>query len=140
MLDPQAGTVDRILRYARRIAVVGLSPRPWRESHSVSARMQRWGFEIVPVNPFVDEVLGVKAYPSLADVPGVIDLVNVFRRDEHLVGVAGEAVEVGARGLWLQLGLESPGARAIALAAGLDYVEDRCIQVEVAERRQRPAS
>jgi uncharacterized protein len=134
--DPQADTVERVLGYARRIAVVGLSPDPRRTSHGVAAALQREGYEIVPVNPNADEVLGERAYPALADVPGEIDLVDVFRRREHLEDVARQTADRGAvSGLWLQLGLRSPEAREIALGAGLDYVEDRCLKVEVAKAR-----
>ncbi|MGH3440921.1 MAG: CoA-binding protein [Nitriliruptorales bacterium] len=127
----QSETIERILGYARRIAVVGLSPDPNRPSNGVAAELQRRGYEIVPVNPNADMVLGQRSYRSLADVPGEIDLVDVFRRAEHLPGVAREAVGVGARGLWFQLGLVSEEGRAIAEEAGLDVVEDRCLMVEV---------
>ncbi len=125
-------TVVKVLGYARRIAVVGLSNRPARASYGVAAALQARGYEIVPVNPYHDQILGVTCYPALAEVPGDIDLVNVFRRREHLPGVAREAVQVGARGLWFQLGLRSPEGRALAEAAGLDVVEDRCLAVETA--------
>ena len=131
MPDPQADVIRRVLGYTRRIAVVGVSARPYRDSHSVSAQMQAWGYHVAPVNPTLDEVLGVRAYPSVSDVPGPIDLVNVFRRDEHIPEIAQEAVEVGAKALWLQLDLVSPRARAIATDAGLDVVYDRCLMVEV---------
>jgi predicted CoA-binding protein len=125
-------TIRRILGYTRRIAVVGLSNRPHRTSHGVASVLRSAGYEIVPVNPTVDEVFGRPAYPSLAEVPGQIDLVDVFRREEHLADVARQAAEHGAvRGLWNQLGLRSPEARSIAEEAGLDYVEDRCLKVEV---------
>lgn len=134
--DLQSDAIERVLGYARRIAVVGLSPDPRRISHGVAAALQREGYDIVPVNPNADEVLGMEAYPSLADVPGQIDLVDVFRRREHLEDVARQAVaRGGVRGLWNQLGLRSPQARSIAEDAGLDYVEDRCLKVEVAKAR-----
>lgn len=125
--------VRHILSYARRIAVVGLSDRPTRTSYDVAAALQRRGYEIVPVNPNVTEVLGEKAYPALADVPGDIDVVDVFRREEHLEGVAQEVVDRGGvRALWLQLGLHSVEARHIAVQADLDYIEDRCLKIDVA--------
>ncbi|HEX2028798.1 MAG TPA: CoA-binding protein [Nitriliruptorales bacterium] len=124
--------VRRVLRYTRRIAVVGLSAKPHRASHGVAAALVVQGYEVVPVNPHVDQVLGRRAYPSLRDVPGNIDLVDVFRRPEHLPDVAREAAAVGARGLWLQLGLRSEEARRVAEEAGMDIVEDRCLKVEVA--------
>lgn len=90
------------------------------------------GYDIVPVNPETDEVLGQHCYPSLDQVPGEIDLVDVFRRTEFLPAVAAEAATASARGLWLQSGLTSPEARRIAKEAGMDIVEDRCLGVEVA--------
>lgn len=125
-------TVLKILGYARRIAVVGASNRRARASYGVAAGLQARGYEIVPVNPYHDEILGVPCYPALAEVPGAIDLVDVFRRREHLPGVARDAVQAGARGLWFQLGLRSAQGRAIAETAGLDVVEDRCLAVEIA--------
>lgn len=134
--DPQADAIETILRSARRIAVVGLSADPSRQSHGVAAALQRDGYEIVPVNPNVDEVLGEPAYASLADVPGEIDLVDVFRRTEHLADVAREAADRGGvAAIWNQQGLRSDEARRIAEAAGMTYVEDRCLKVEVAKAR-----
>ena len=92
--------IDAVLARTRRIAVVGLSSNPWRSSHDVAADLQRRGYEIVPVNPNEDEVLGEKAWPSLADVPGEVDLVDVFRREEHLADVARDAAAIGAPALW----------------------------------------
>lgn len=132
--------IDQVLATTRRIAVVGLSPNPWRASHDVARELQADGYEIVPVNPEVDEVLGERSWPALADVPGPIDLVDVFRREEHLPGIAREAAAVGAPALWNQLGLVSPEARAIAADAGLLYVENKCLKVEVARRGATPAA
>lgn len=127
--------IDKVLGYARRIAVVGLSDQPYRASFDVASYLLRRGYEIIPVNPTIDEVLGLPSYPSLGEVPGEIDLVDVFRRREHLEDVARQAAVVGAGGLWLQLGLTSTEARSIAEEAGLDYVEDACLKVEVAMRQ-----
>lgn len=124
--------VRRILSYARRIAVVGLSPSRHRASYGVAAALQAQGYEIVPVNPHADEVLGEPAYDSLADVPGQIDLVDVFRAPAHLPDVTREAVEVGARAIWYQLGLRSAEGARIAADAGIDLVQDRCLKVDVA--------
>ena len=131
--------IDTILRRTRRIAVVGLSDSPRRTSHGVARALQQSGYEIVPVNPTIDEALGERAWPSLAEVPGEVDLVNVFRRQEHLAEVAREAADIGAPALWNQLGLRSAEARAIAEEAGMAYVEDACLKVEVAVRGARPA-
>lgn len=132
MTSERGSDVERILGYTRRIAVVGLSDDPWRSSHGVAAALMDHGYEIVPVNPTVDEVLGQRSYPSLSDVPGEIDLVDVFRRPEHLPEIARDAAAVGAKALWLQVGLRSPEAREIAEAAGMDFVEDMCLKIEVA--------
>lgn len=124
-----------MLTYARRIAVVGVSDKAWRDSHSVSVAMLRQGYDIVPVNPYIDEVFDRTVYASLRDVPGDVDVVNVFRRESALPEVAREAVAIGARGVWVQLGLRSTEARRIVEDAGLDYVEDRCIKIEISRYR-----
>jgi uncharacterized protein len=130
--------VERILSRTRRIAVVGLSDQPHRTSHDVAAVLQARGYEIVPVNPWIDAALGERAYPSLADVPGPVDLVNVFRRTEYLADVARQAAASGAPGLWNQLGLVSREAREIAADAAMDYVENLCLKIEVARRSAYP--
>lgn len=132
-------TIDRILERTHRIAVVGLSDQPHRTSHQVATALLDAGFEIVPVNPNVDEVFGIPAVASLDRVPGQVDLVNVFRREEYLEEVARDAAAIGAPALWNQLGLVSAEARQIAQDAGMDYVEDACIKVEVARRGIRAA-
>ncbi len=119
-----------ILARFSTIVVVGLSADPTRPSYRVSAYMQRQGYRIIPVNPSEREVLGERCYPNLAAVPEPVEFVNVFRRAEFCPQVAREAVAAGSRVLWLQLGIVSPEARHIAEAAGLLYVEDRCVMVE----------
>lgn len=126
--------IDDILATARRIAVVGLADDPDRASHKVASYLQSRGWEIIPVNPEVDEVLGVPAVDSLADIDGPVDLVDVFRRSEHLPAVAREAAAIGAPALWNQLGLRSAEAAAIAADADMAYVEDHCIKVEASRR------
>ena len=123
--------VDEVLSYARRIAVVGASPEPWRPSHSIAQFLIGAGLEVIPVNPTVDEVLGLPTYPTVQAIPGVVDVVDVFRRPEFLEEVARDAAAAGARALWLQSGLRSVAARIIASAAGMDYVEDHCLKVEL---------
>lgn len=125
----------------RRIAMVGASDNPARDSNGVLRVLLDHGFEVVPVNPTVDAVHGQRAYASLADVPGRIDMVNVFRAPEHLPGVAREAVardDVGV--VWNQLGLVSDEARRIVRDAGRGYVENRCSKVEVLRSGARAAT
>jgi uncharacterized protein len=122
-------TPEEILRTARTIAVVGASPDPSRTSHGVMRYLQRVGYRCIPVNPNAREVLGERCYPSLADVPEPVDLVDVFRRAEYCADVAREAAATGAPALWLQLGLRSAEARDVAEEAGMEYVEDACTAV-----------
>jgi predicted CoA-binding protein len=118
-----------ILRDAKTIAVVGASPRPERESHGVMRYLLNQGYRCIPVRPDCDEVLGIPCVPTLLEIEEPIDLVDVFRRPEFCAGHAGEAVEAGAKALWLQLGIVSADARTVAEAAGLDYVENACTAV-----------
>jgi uncharacterized protein len=119
-----------ILRDARTIALVGASPRPERPSHRVMRYLLAHGYRVIPVRPDdCAEVLGMPCVPSLGEIEEPVDIVDVFRRAEATPAHAREAVEVGARALWLQLGVRSAEARAIAEAAGLDYVEDECTAI-----------
>jgi predicted CoA-binding protein len=127
---------QRILSYAHRIAVVGLSDDPSRPSNDVARSLMELGYEIVPVNPNVDEVFGIKAYDDLSEVPGEIDVVDVFRRTVYCEDLARSAVASGAKALWLQTGLRCGPARDIAGEAGLDYVEDRCLKVDAFELKR----
>jgi hypothetical protein len=120
-------SIPELLRAARVIAVVGLSSDGMRPSHGVAASMQRAGYRIIPVNPNETEVLGEKAYSRLEDVPGKIDIVNVFRRSEHVRGIVESAIRVGAKAIWMQEGVVDEAAAEIARNAGLDVVMDRCI-------------
>lgn len=117
----------QILAATRTIAVVGLSPRPDRPSHSVSAYLQEQGYQIIPVNPKLQEALGVKAYPSLRDVPVPIDVVDIFRRPEDVPPVIEDAIAVGAKVVWMQVGIVNEEAAAHAEAAGLTVVMDNCL-------------
>jgi|SRR6266545_1922639 len=121
-----------LLRTARVIAVVGLSPNADRPSNQIAWYLHHQGYEVYGVNPVcgVDEVFGVPVLASLDQVPRPIDVVDVFRRAVYTPEVAREAVAVGAGALWLQLGISNPEARAIAEEGGLAYVEDHCIKVE----------
>lgn len=127
MADP----MNELLEGARRIAVVGASDDPSRASHRIMGTLLRAGYEVAPVNPGVDEVHGVPAVDSLADVDGEVDIVDVFRRPEHAPDIAREAVETGAGTLWLQSGITSTEAREIAQEGGVGYVEDLCLGVMV---------
>jgi predicted CoA-binding protein len=119
-----------ILADAETIAIVGASPNPDRPSHRVMRYLLSHGYRCIPVRPLdCDHVLGVPCVAMLADIQEPIDLVDVFRRQDALVRHAEEAVEAGAGGLWLQLGLSSPEARKIATKAGLDYVENECTAI-----------
>lgn len=111
------------------IAVVGASRDPNKAGGSVPAGLQRRGFRIIPINPFASELFGERVYRSLLDVPEKIDLVDVFRPAHDAPEIARQAAAVGAKALWLQLGIRSREAREIAEAAGLDYVEDECTAV-----------
>lgn len=126
------GAIRRILGETRTIAVVGLSSKPDRPSHDVAAYLQRAGYRIVPVNPRETEVLGEVSYATLRDIPAdlPIDIVDVFRRAEETPEVARDAVAIGARTLWLQLGIANDEARAIAEDAGLTVIMDRCLKVD----------
>ena len=116
----------------RTIAVVGLSPMPHRDSHHVAQYMQSHGYRIVPVNPTYAgaTILGERCYPDLAAIPGHVDLVDVFRKPADAVDIARQAVAIGAGTLWLQIGVISAEAAAIARAGGLEVVMDRCVKIE----------
>ena len=124
------GEILRILHESRTVAVVGLSPNELRASNFVGFYLKRHGYRVVPVNPTAQEVLGEACYPSLADVPFPIDVVDVFRTPEAVPGIAAEAVEVGAKALWLQFGVISFEGAEIARRGGLAVVMDRCLKVE----------
>lgn len=123
MTDP-----DQLLREARTIAVVGLSPKPERDSNSVARYLQGVGYRVIPVNPGNEEILGERSYASLSDIPEQVDIVDVFRRAEHTPPIVREAVAIGAKAVWLQQGIRSEESRRIAEEAGVDYVEDQCIR------------
>ncbi len=132
--DPE--TIKRILDECRTIAVVGLSSKSTRPSHGVAAYMQRAGYRVTPVNPNENEVLGEKSYASLAEVPGRIDLVDVFRRSEEAGAAVDEAIAIGARAVWLQEGVIDHAAAHRAVDAGLLVVMDHCWLKEHARRKK----
>ena len=130
-------TIQQILHTAKTIAVVGLSPNPLRPSYFVAFYLQRHGFRIVPVNPKETEILGETSYPSLSAIPFPVDVVDVFRAPEAVPPIAEEAVQIGAKALWLQFGVISPEGAAIAERGGLAVVMDRCLKVEHARHLGR---
>jgi predicted CoA-binding protein len=119
-----------LLAQAKTIAVVGLSDSPLRPSHGVSAYMQAQGYKIIPVNPAIEEALGEKSYPSLADVPEKIDLVNIFRRPEFVDEVVDQAIRLKVPAVWMQEEVINEAAAAKARKAGLFVVMDQCILKE----------
>jgi predicted CoA-binding protein len=123
-------TSERLLREAKTIAVVGLSNRRSRPSYGVSEYMQSHGYKIIPVNPNESEVLGEKAVASLRDVPGHVDIVDIFRRSEFVPEIVDEAIRIGAGAIWMQEGVIHEGAAARARAAGLEVIMDHCILKE----------
>jgi predicted CoA-binding protein len=127
---PSRQELGEILKKSKRIAVVGLSDNPEKTSYMVSKAMQDAGYDIIPVNPNADEILGVKAAKSLKDIDGHVDIVNVFRRSEHLLGVAEEFLEIDADVYWAQLGLANEEAYKLLKENGHTVVMDRCIKVE----------
>lgn len=127
--DPES--LRKMLTESKVIAVVGFSNRTGRPSYDIGRLLQQWGYRVYPVNPEIDDVVdGMKILDSLDEVPEHIDIVNVFRRSQFLPGVVAEAIRVGADNVWVQMGLESEEAAQMAEAAGLGYVEDRCIKVD----------
>lgn len=129
-MDEIDTNIERILTTYATITVVGASDTPAKAAHYVPAHMQDHGWRIIPVNPHASEILGEPVYRTLAEVPEPLGLVDVFRPSDQTPDVARQAVAAGATALWLQLGIASAEARAIAEAAGLLYVEDRCLIVE----------
>lgn len=122
--------LQKLLEQARVIAVVGHSDKPYRTSYDIGHYLRKVGYKVYAVNPTVKEVNGERAYASLADIPEPIDIVNVFRRSEYLPGVVEDAIAVGAKAVWAQLGVEDEAAAQKAEAAGLHMVMDRCIKVD----------
>src|SRR5712664_899816 len=138
--DGAAGGADPILEILRKyksIAVVGLSSNPMRPSYSVTEYLQSAGYRIIPVNPNETKVLGEKSYARLEDVPEKIEIVDIFRRAEEVAAVVDSAICVGAKAVWMQLGVANSAAAERARAAGLTVVEDSCILIEHRKRLQR---
>jgi predicted CoA-binding protein len=135
--NPPDAAIRACLERVKTIAVLGLSPRPDRPSHRIARRLQQWGYRVIPVRPAVREVLGEKAYARLADVPGPIDLVDVFRAAQEIGPIVEQCIALGIPAIWIQQGIVNEAAAARARDAGLFVVMDRCIAVDY--RRLMPA-
>jgi len=128
--NPDTEQIREILGTAERIAVVGISNRADRASRYVSEYMQREGYEVIPVNPEISEWQGIPTYKSVSEIPGLVDIVDVFRRSTATVAVAGDVAGTGAKVLWLQEGIYNEETARIAQYAGMTVVMDKCIMVE----------
>ena len=126
--------ITHVLTRTKVIAIVGLSPKLDRPSHEVAKFLLARGYDIIPVNPACVEILGRPCYPNLAAVPRAVDMVDVFRKSEDVLPTAQEAIRIGAKSLWLQLGVINPQAMLLAKAAGLIAVENLCIKIEYMQR------
>ncbi len=129
--NPSNSEIDTILKTSKRIAVVGMSSKPERASHGVSKRLIARGYEVIPVNPTETEVLGLKSYANLGDIPGSIDIVDVFRRSDQTDPIIDEAIAVKAKVLWLQEDVINEAGALRAQQAGLKVIQDRCIAKEL---------
>jgi predicted CoA-binding protein len=122
--------IPHILRTCRTIAIVGLSGKPERDSHSVAEYLIRHGYKVIPVNPMIREVFGLRAYPDLSSVSEKVDIVNIFRRSDQVPPIVDEAIKINAKVIWMQLGIVNEEAAQKAREAGLQVVMNRCIKVE----------
>ena len=130
VLEADPKTRLRIIREAESVALVGVSGNELRASNFVATYIARTHLRVYPVNPMYDEILGLKCYPSLASLPEVPDIVDIFRKHSALPGVVDQAVAVGAKVVWFQLGLRHDDAARTAIDAGLEVVQDRCLKIE----------
>ncbi len=130
MSSTEDATIDRILRESKTIAVVGISDDKSRPTYFVPAYLKSVGYTIIPVNPKLDEVLGQTAYASLTDIPVPVDVVQLIVRAERTPPFVEEAIEIGAKAIWMQLGISNDEAAAMAREAGLDVVMNHCMMVE----------
>lgn len=135
--DPQV--IAEILKNHKVVAVVGLSTDPGRASYRVAEYLQQHGYRIIPVNPGCREILGEKCYPSLRDIPFPVEVVDIFRKVEAIPAIVEEAIQVGAKAVWMQLDLVEPESAQKARDAGLQVVMDRCLKVEHARLKQPEA-
>jgi hypothetical protein len=123
-------TIRKILQTSKTIAVVGASVKPWRDSNSISLYLAHAGYQVIPINPKYEEVLGMRCYPNLKAVPTSIDIVDVFRNPDSAESIVDEAIAVKAKTVWMQLGVINEDAARKAEKAGLNVVMDRCILVD----------
>lgn len=130
MYNPTDEEIKEILKRAKNIAVVGLSDKPGRDSHRVAAYLKARGYRIFPVNPTIEEALGERSYPGLEGIPEPIDVVDIFRALEHVPPIVESAIAIGAKVVWMQLGVVNEGAAEKARASGLTVVMDRCMMQE----------
>ena len=130
MHDTDIATLRRILKENRTIAVVGLSANWYRPSYFAAKYMMEHGYRIIPVNPQYEAVLGQKCYASLRDIPDKVDMVDCFQKTERILALAEDAIAIGARVLWQQIGVRNEAAALRVKAAGLDSVMDRCVKIE----------
>lgn len=128
-MDQTKQMIERMLG-AKRIAIVGLSDDALRPSYEIAGYLLMHGYQIVPVNPNCQSVMGRRCYSSLAEIEQPVELVNVFRRSEFCEEVTRQAIAAGAKGVWLQLGIKSEAALLLAREAGIDFVQNRCIKIE----------
>lgn len=130
MMD--SATLRNILQDHKRVAIVGLSANPMRPSYFAGKYLQEHGFDIVPVNPNYQAILGEPCYPDLLSIPGEVDIVDLFQKPDKALPFARQAVEIGAKALWMQLGVVNEEAAQLARQAGLQVVMDRCMKIEYA--------
>ena len=133
--NPDDSVIREILAQSRTIAVVGCSPKEYRDSHAIARLLMRRGHKVIPVNPGHTEILGVKCYPDLLSIPEKVEMVDVFRRSEFVPDVASQAIQIGAKILWTQLGVWSEEAARKAQNAGMIVIMDRCPAIEYGRLR-----
>jgi uncharacterized protein len=126
--DPEI--IRDLLHTSRHIAIVGLSDKKERASNFVGSYLRQEGYNVIPVNPLKQEIFGLKSYPDLKSIPGPVDIVDIFRRPDEIVGIVKEAIEIKARAVWLQLGLVNRDAAELARSKGLIVIMDKCMKME----------
>lgn len=128
--NPPSEKIKAILEKYKEVAIVGLSPKPERDSHKVAKYLKENGYRIVPVNPGQKEILGERCYPNLKAIPFLVEVVDIFRKPEAIPPVVDDAIEIGAKVVWMQIGLAHNQAADKARKAGLEVVMNKCIKIE----------